>query len=153
MTDARAILKQLGLEYLLRGYDKNVHLRDEVSILTGFNFALLNSISPECATPMLLAKRLWAAFQLNGYLSPFRNSTVLDRLTPRNLTAEAFKRLVYREQERHWEEIQPASFFRRKVMVDQYKVLPRRLLEQFAEVYAKDFEYFGYEKHPKDIFV
>ena len=153
MTDAQVILKHLHLEDLLQGYDKNAHLRDEISLLTGFNFALLKSIPPECATPMLLAKRLWAAFQLNGYLSPFRNSTVLDRVAPGLLTAETFMRLVYREQEQHWEELQLAGFVRRKVVAEEYKQLPRDLLEQFAQVYAKDFEYFGYEKHPKDIFV
>ena len=33
-----------------------------------------------------------------------------------------------------------------------YRKLPTQLLEDFVNVYEKDFEYFGYEKRPKEIF-
>ena len=154
MTDSQAILQHLDLQHLLQGYDKNVHLRDEIAIMTGFNFALLDSLPSACASPRDLARRLWAAFQLNGLLSPFRNASALEGLADRLLTREAFTRLVYREQERHWQELRLAGgFAKRRTMAEGYGALPPGLLERFLRVYARDFDYFGYDRRPGDIFV
>ena len=67
--------------------------------------------------------------------------------------ARDFKNLIYQEQDRGWVDVtKHAHFFRHKIMTQAYRQLPVSLLEQFVEAYNKDFEYFGYEKRPKDIF-
>ncbi|XP_076455143.1 carbohydrate sulfotransferase 11-like [Babylonia areolata] len=151
MKDARAILEHFGLQNLLDGYDVITYRRDEVVILTDYNFEHLHSLSARnCTTPLQLAQRLWAAFKLNGLLPPSSNSSVLQGLHVIN--RDTFKRLVYREQETHWEELQLASVHRRAAMSEHYRALPLALRERFVSVYQKDFEYFGYEKRPGDIF-
>ena len=69
------------------------------------------------------------------------------------MNADAFKRLVYREQENHWEELKHlSSMNRRKIMVEQYRELPSDLLKRVVDLYRMDFEYFGYHKFPEDIY-
>lgn len=150
MDDTKAILNHFHLDNLLHGYDKDAHVRDEIDILTDFNFDLLRNIPPECVTAGQLSHLLWAAFQLNGYLSPFRNASVLGE---GELDRDAFKRAVFGQQEQHWEEIQQAAgVYRRRSVVEAYRALPLELLYKFVDVYRMDFEYFDYDKRPLDIF-
>ncbi|KAK7473811.1 hypothetical protein BaRGS_00034918 [Batillaria attramentaria] len=149
MTDTDVILKELGIQHVLQGYDRNVRVRDEINILTRFNFGFRPH--PSCATHKDLFKLLWKAFQINGYISPFSDTSALEGL-PEKAGPDQFIDVVYKELERTWTDGRLGSLNKRQYMVHAYRGVPNSLLEKMANVYEMDFEYFGYEKRPKDLF-
>ena len=46
----------------------------------------------------------------------------------------------------------PGRAWRRGALVAAYRTLPKQLLDGFVNVYQLDFELFGYDPRPQDIF-
>ncbi|KAK7088002.1 hypothetical protein V1264_021981 [Littorina saxatilis] len=158
--DSNFILNSAGLGDLIQDQkDHESHVQDELQLLTAYHYQLWKE-RPKlhaCLDKVGLARRLWAAFQLNGYIpldSPFPAQMMTSQM--RDVTwQEAQERVTKQVMEAHagsaldnskW------SAFRRKVMVAAYRSVPRDMLFGIQETFKLDFQLSQYDTQPNDIF-
>ncbi|KAK3593178.1 hypothetical protein CHS0354_039664 [Potamilus streckersoni] len=151
--DVDYILRRLGLSFLMENYTFQTHEEDEIVTLIDYNFWLEKRLPEECFDPVTIAERLWKALQLKGYLDEtetFPEDSMKHLNKPETIRQElkdrVFKSLYARRSpDRHW-------MTRRKWLVEGYKPVSNFVLKELLEVFQYDFEMFGYQKKPADIF-
>ena len=109
---------------------------------------------PGCYSNTLVSRRLWRVFQINGYLGnelEFPESQV-SNCTSLKSCKESFISTVLLSRDLGSANHSVWTKQRRQSLVDAYRELPEDLLKLFREIYAKDFELFGYDSRPGYIF-
>lgn len=147
-TDADLILAKFNLDYLKENTTKLNVVQEEITTLTKYNFNLESAIKKGCFDKFVVGKRLWEAFQLNGYIdrvtafpeADLRKSDFL------NNTAETFMSYVFQTIDNQTKQGVDIKSQKRTMMLEAYRNIPKSLLESIAKVYEYDFELFGYKK-------
>ncbi|XP_076456725.1 uncharacterized protein LOC143291023 [Babylonia areolata] len=161
--DAAYILKRAGLGSVLDGYDHARHVQEEVRMLTMYHFRLYETRPGlrECVTHSGIAVRLWKAFVFNGYIweqLPIPEKELaaqLDGVYTREAARRA--RRVLLEAHAASAALVPRTSralrdHQRRVLAAQFRALPADLLQTFVSVYRGDFDLFGYQATPGDVF-
>lgn len=147
--DADYILTAFGLDYLKETTTGRDMVRDEIETLTTYNFDLEPKMRKECFDKIEVARRLWIAFQYNGYIH--RNiSFPKDRFQSDEFQQQprtVFIDIVFETLEHQKELGHTLKSQKRTMMLETYRSIPKSLLSDIAKVYEYDFELFGYNKN------
>ncbi|KAL3873219.1 hypothetical protein ACJMK2_036360 [Sinanodonta woodiana] len=152
--DVDYILERLGLSFLIENYTFQTYEEEEVVMLIDYNFWLEKRLPEECFDPVMIAERLWKALQLRGYLDDAETfpEDSIKRLNKPDTIRQELQNHVFKSRsgrrlvERHW------ITQRRKWLVEAYKPLSNTVLNELLEIFQYDFEMFGYQEKPVDIF-
>jgi hypothetical protein len=146
--DADFILTKFNLQSLKENTTKLDMVHQEVTTLTKYNFDLENNIRQGCFEKIDVAKRLWLAFQYNGYIdrrTAFPKNDLL-KTAFLNSTTEIFTDFVLRTIENQNKLGINIKKQKRTMMLDAYRKIPKDLLNDIISVYEYDFELFGYNR-------
>lgn len=146
--DSAQVLRQMKLN--LPEMESN-HVEQEIDTLTDFNFELVvkKGLQKFCVSPFDLERRLLKAFVYNGYVPTDRESW-LERQLP--LGQAKFKEAVlnlYHESEHTSHSVRQ---HRERYKSEAFHQIPRDLLLAVQKIYRWDFELFGYDPSPPEIF-
>jgi hypothetical protein len=146
--DADYILTKFNLQSLKENTTKLDMVHEEVTTLTKYNFDLENAIRQGCFEKIDVAKRLWLAFQYNGYIdrrTAFPKNDLL-KTAFLNSTTEIFTNLVLKTIEN--QNILGVNIKKQKrtMMLDAYRKIQKDLLNDIIAIYEYDFELFGYNR-------
>ncbi|XP_067664223.1 uncharacterized protein [Haliotis asinina] len=155
--DTKYILNKVGLGYLLSNKSQTSHAEDEMQMLIAYHFELQSrrGINKKCLTTTNLAKRLWQAFQFNGYISlddifPEQNvQEVLAGLTVPQARDEVIRLILQHYRDSKATNVKEQ---RHAVLVNAYKQIPLELREYIRNKYEHDFDLYDYEPYPAHIF-
>ncbi|XP_041374636.1 carbohydrate sulfotransferase 11-like isoform X2 [Gigantopelta aegis] len=144
--DSRYVLAQRGLEYLMDGYDPVSHVEDEMAMLITYNFNLLaQNFVDKCSNTRDLARRLWKAFQINGYLPEDAELPVQEMNSATATTFTDLAKRTYRQNPRSSSQIKRQ---RMKALADAFREVPPKIMEGLKNIYATDFLMFNYDTDP-----
>ena len=147
--DADYILTKYNLGFLKENTTKLDMAHEEVTTLTKYNFNLEHAIREGCFKKIDIARRLWLAFQYNGYINrntSFPRSQLLQTEFLKNPT-KIFTDLVLNTIENQNKMGIDIKGQKRTMMLEAYKKIPKELLKDIVNVYEYDFELFGYERN------
>ena len=154
VTDAKYIINKTGIASMIGDGIFTETVENEIKSISE---DYLNLVKPwtntSCDNKTLICEKLWKVFQLNGYIGfkvPFPSS--LYNITNRHILEKEFikhaikahqagKRLHYSWRKQ-----------KRQSLVEAYRGLPPEVLQEFQKAYTTDFELFGYDKQPYDIY-
>ncbi|XP_053406278.1 carbohydrate sulfotransferase 10-like [Mercenaria mercenaria] len=153
--DSKFILERLGYGKLMNFTKKNPNRRgkEEIFMLAKYNLSFKNS---SCFNHKLIANRLWSVFQMNGFLSKeltfpfemFKDEMFYNKTgTTAVFLSYAFKALDYTKISNINLGVQKYQF-----MINAYRTIPLSLLYKVQKLFQLDFELFGYDAEPIDIF-
>ncbi|XP_060591315.1 carbohydrate sulfotransferase 9-like [Ruditapes philippinarum] len=146
--DADYILTKFNLQSLKENTTKLDMVHEEVTTLTKYNFDLENAIRQGCFKKIDVAKRLWLAFQYNGYIdrrTAFPRNDLL-KTAFLNSTTEIFTDFVLSTIENQKKLGINIKKQKRTMMLDAYRKIPKDLLNDIISVYEYDFKLFGYNR-------
>ncbi|KAK7474592.1 hypothetical protein BaRGS_00034176, partial [Batillaria attramentaria] len=158
--DASYVLGTSGLGHFLQNYSHAGHVTNELQTILDYHMHLWPRRQDKlhnCLDILGMGRRLWLAFQYNGYIplttsfpeqvlkTELINVTIVearDRVLGHVNAAASKERL----SESEWVDL------RRRIMVSAYRAVPRELLELVQKRFKWDFELFDYDPEPVDIF-
>ena len=155
-SDSRQIMDDFNMfsnkDLLFQDVTKN-----EITSLSEYYLELAHFRSrnePSCYKNTLVARRLWRVFQINGYLGNELNfpESQVSNCTNLKTCKELFISVVLKARDLGSANHSVWEKQRKQSLVDAYRQLPEDLLQSFREIYAKDFELFGYDSKPDYIF-
>ncbi|KAK6179545.1 hypothetical protein SNE40_011876 [Patella caerulea] len=147
--DSEYILQKFDLAYLVKNYDHKSHVNDELRSLLDEYIGWSNSkIVKECLGREQYLLRIWKTFQINGYL-PLGSEIVLKN---RVVSGKEFKKLVISSLHHGDDSKEKMKKQRHEMMVKMYRNVSKQTLDGIIDMFQFDFELFGYEKRPSDIF-
>ena len=152
--DSEYIFKTFGLRNLSKVVSFSLDVEEEINMLIKYNFDLKKGIKKECYSTMDVAERLWKAFQINGHMSkdiPFPSKFVQGIANNTNAT-DTFRAAVMKIVNDQTIDKAQLKLQKRQFLVHAYRSVPVLLLKKIPVLFHQDFEIFGYEKYPKDIF-
>ncbi|KAL4233138.1 hypothetical protein ACF0H5_007823 [Mactra antiquata] len=145
-VDSEYVLKLFNMSHLIEKTTKFDFVREEVKSLSAYNFAYPKRIGPECMNTSVIAKKLWYAFQLNGYIH--RDAKLPKQLIDGEqfLTdpAEVFENITLATIENQKKNDIDVKLQKHEMMLEAYKKIPTELLDDIIRVYWYDFELFDY---------
>lgn len=120
--------------------------KDAIADSTYSAFSMYGSLQT-CLTKLELAQKLWTKMQIRGIISD-EISFPLSEEGVAMVTNDTFVNLL--EAARLKSHDKSAKLREQKVEAMQaaYDTVPIEDLNQLAEIYSLDFEFFGYDKHP-----
>ncbi|KAK6195293.1 hypothetical protein SNE40_000754 [Patella caerulea] len=150
--DAKYILRKVGLESVLKNQPHS-YLKDEIHMLIKYNFQLLKEkFNKKCTNLLTLCKRLWAVFQMNGFISPNDPFPEVIEFRPSLVDAQLFCDEVIKKVRAHKISNSERWKQKRDAMEAAYRKLPLSLLRMIPYIYEHDFRLFGYRPYPSGIF-
>nr|KAG5699947.1 hypothetical protein BaRGS_018246 [Batillaria attramentaria] len=148
--DARAVLDQTGLGWILDGVGHPEHVKNEVETLVEYNFQKIHKKSPElgrdCITDQELGWKLWTVFQYNGYISgdmPFVAASPFSKSAFIQQVMQAIE-----DSSRNGTKL--LKLQKARVLDNAFRQLPKDLLKKIEQRYALDFEMFEYSPRSFD---
>lgn len=156
-SDSDLVLANTGLLGEVPEDPNSERVSEEIKMLIEYNLDIADmvhvskEIPDTCLDNLLISKRLWKVFQLNGYLGEDirfpeeRFKDVQSRNDYKNSLKEEilkYRHLASKDTLQQWKNQRSIS------MQAAYNSLPQKVLEHFQEVYSIDFELFQYEKQP-----
>lgn len=127
--------------------ESNLTDRNRVEVVTLIeNYFPMGRRYPGCIDSNEIARRLWKAFQLTGYINmksefKFSGNSELSELQ--------FREMVLDEIASDKRSLTEFKEQRNRAMTDAYKPFESTLIEAIRNYYILDFELFGYESHPQ----
>ncbi|XP_052791910.1 carbohydrate sulfotransferase 11-like [Mya arenaria] len=150
-NDSNLIINKFGLRKKIpkSTSTKSSRANEEITMLVKFNFDLEHSLPEGCFDAEDVAKRLWKAFQYNGYihrsiempLSSMLSHNFIEHPTAVFLK-HAYIALQYQSDNKLVLKDQKLE-----MMLEAYAGVSRNLVDKIKEVYSNDFEMFGYDKY------
>lgn len=149
--DSGEVLSRMKLEHLLPELNAFNHVQQEIDMLIDFNFELVvtRGYQQHCVTEKDLERRLIKAFVYNGYIAKDSESILEGQLPmgPARLKSAVTK--MYEQSNRTSADIKRQ---RAKFKTEAYKKMPLNLLHSLQKVFHWDFELFGYDPFPSELF-
>ncbi|KAH3832324.1 hypothetical protein DPMN_105609 [Dreissena polymorpha] len=148
LEDTKYILKRIGLANITtKMFAKENRIKEEVEMLTKYNFNLETRIREGCFDKLDVAHRLWKAFQFNGYIHrsiafPWK------RLEMSNFTSapvETFLKQVILAMNFQRDSDLVMGSQKKDMMLEAYQQTSSELLSRVQAVYNLDFKLFGYD--------
>ncbi|KAK7476576.1 hypothetical protein BaRGS_00032194 [Batillaria attramentaria] len=149
--DSQQVLRRMRLDDIMDDLNPTDHVQQEINMLIDFNFQLVvkRKFQRTCVTDKELELRLIKAFIINGYI-PGNSETILEKQLP--LDQQAFEEAVlklYRDSHRTSADIRQQ---RKGMKVKAYEKIPLDLLHSIRNIFRWDFELFGYDPEPPELF-
>ncbi|XP_076461805.1 carbohydrate sulfotransferase 11-like [Babylonia areolata] len=157
--DSAFIFNTTGLSDVLKlQLTHSTHVLDELQQLTAYHFQHVQRKGfSACLDYLGVARRLWRAFQLNGYIPT-------DLAFPEPFLESPLRKATRQEAESHvMERVRAAhsasplghqewSALKRRHLVEVYRSVPRELLLRVQQRFSMDFQLFRYDEQPSDLF-
>ncbi|XP_045172920.2 carbohydrate sulfotransferase 11-like [Mercenaria mercenaria] len=154
--DSKFILNKLGHDMLVddKQNSSKSRAKEEIRTLSKYNFSFKNN---SCFFHKLIAKRLWSVFQMNGYIQkniPFP----LEMFSDKNFylgsdnTTSVFIKYAFKALDSQTVSDHDLKEQKHQYMIDGYRTIPMSLLNQIRKLFQTDFELFGYDAEPAEIF-
>ncbi|XP_045171702.2 carbohydrate sulfotransferase 11-like isoform X2 [Mercenaria mercenaria] len=155
-NDSKFILNKLGHDMLVDDKQNNSKSRakEEIRSLSKYNFSFKNN---SCFFHEVIAKRLWSVFQMNGYIQkniPFP----LEMFSDKNFylgsdnTTSVFIKYAFKALDSQTVSDHDLKEQKHQYMIDGYSTIPMPLLYRIQKQFQIDFELFGYNAEPAEIF-
>ena len=152
VVDAKHIINETGIIS-----DVGLNVFSDTAIqeikLISEDYLNLKKIDSFCDNKTLICKRLWNVFQLNGYigfeidfpsdLSNIKDSEKLEKAFIARAIETYLNGVAFREK---WNKQ------RRESLVNAYRTVSSKTLKAVQARYKRDFEMFGYDIEPFDIY-
>ena len=106
----------------------------------------------KCMDGMELARRLWTAFQIQGYIKddmPFPSKTISTNEKAEN--PDFLTKLILETIKKHPLSPDESKLQRRRALVKAFDGLSKDMLDQVKELYRQDFILFDYPFDPPDL--
>ena len=140
------MISDVGLNLFL---DNAIH---EMKFLTE-NYLNLKNINSVCNNKTLICKRLWNVFQRNGYIGfEIDFPSDLSNITNSHKLEKAFIARVVETYKNGTKFHDKWKKQRRESLVNAYRTVSNKTLKALQSAYKRDFEVFGYEVEPTDIY-
>ena len=151
-SDAKYILEKLNFSWILQNYSHEHHVYQEMEMLINYNWHVLQQKHYHtCSGGLDLAKRLWKAFQINGYLP--MESDLMEHISDTDINASMFRTLAFNAyKNRSWKQPSEWKAQRERTMIDAFRDVPCETLSKLRVLYSADFELFGYDPVPDYLF-
>lgn len=145
--DSAIVLRRMGMEHVLHELNRTQQQELELNTLMDYNFQLINSSETYqgCVTPTELARLLWKAFQINGYL-PLGTLYSPDEEKP--FSVDDFKNRVLQVLRDSASQHVLLKLQKKQFMRDAFRTLSPGLIRRFRDKFSLDFELFGYSDSP-----
>ncbi|XP_067648895.1 uncharacterized protein [Haliotis asinina] len=147
-ADSRYILEKLGISWISDIHNHESRIKEEMSMLVKFNYKVHRLLS-SCVSYSDLAARLWKAFQINGYIPANAEMTLTGEASKKEDSFFAHVWKVFKEGNRTSNEM---AMQKTAMKLQAYKDVPIDVLKGIQRVFKMDFELFGYDPEPADIF-
>ena len=149
MREMPLIMTKLGIDWVMKQYPKNLNLT-EFEMEDQLSYVYTTMPRKSCANRTLVLKRLWTAYQYNAYIP--EDIGFPDHLITDN-TDEAQMLHILRDIRKSWStNTASRKQQKRNQMTQAYKTLSQELLQKLRLQYMDDFNLFGYDDSPTDIF-
>ena len=153
-NDVTYILKEIEITSLIESELFNNTAEHEIKSLSEDYLDMTNRHwNSTCKNKTLICERLWKVFQMNGYIgfevqlpSGLNNAKNGDQLKEQFISQAIAAHKSSKQTHKH------LKAQKRLSLANAYKALPHNLLLEFQAAYDIDFELFGYEKQPHDIY-
>ncbi|XP_025092475.1 uncharacterized protein LOC112563012 [Pomacea canaliculata] len=149
--DSLFLLRRMGLEWVLKHVDQQAQVEQELSTLIVYNFDLLHSRTyyQGCLDDDGMARRLWATFQMNGYIPndanyfpPFANGTVANDA----FFVDSFLKQVLDTVRKAYNRKDELKEQKRRALHDAFDAVSNTLLEKLLAKYELDLLLFGFNE-------
>lgn len=159
--DFKLILSDTNLTHVTARANQSIDRSlEEMKMLTYYNFNgqdrwIKNRSKPECFVQLDIAKRIWKAFQINGYLGdnfefPEEGVKNIDsRDGVRDYLVNCFTEICSHTNATEREKWKSQ---RKKYLKKAYLDVPVDIRGRIRDAFKIDFELFGYEKEPDFVF-
>ncbi|XP_025092476.1 carbohydrate sulfotransferase 11-like [Pomacea canaliculata] len=150
--DSLFLLRRMGLEWVLKHVDQQAQVEQELSTLIVYNFDLLHSRTyyQGCLDDDGLARRLWATFQMNGYIPndanyfpPCANGTIANDV----FFVDSFLKQVLDTVRKAYNRKDELKEQKRRALHDAFDAVSNTLLEKLLAKYQLDMLLFGFNEH------
>lgn len=153
--DSKFILKDFKFDRIQDIKDRKSRAKEEILMLTRYNFNF--STKNSCFHRELIAKRLWSVFKMNGYIhenSRFPTEIIgAERFkVKKEYAVSEFVKYAFKTLDIQDKQGLDLKYQRSKYMLEGYNAVPLSLLYKVKQLYKYDFELFGYDPEPRDIF-
>ncbi|KAL8600674.1 hypothetical protein ACOMHN_006740 [Nucella lapillus] len=103
-----------------------------------------------CVSTQEMGRRIWRKLQVRGLISS-KTQYPLGEKDLTNMTKEQFYAIAVKA---HYNSTDKHELIQQKktAFAEAFRTVPLRDLEDFVKIYSDDFEAFGYEKFPGDVF-
>ncbi|XP_060556202.1 carbohydrate sulfotransferase 11-like isoform X2 [Ruditapes philippinarum] len=147
LSDYDYILTKFNLDFLKENTTKLDIVQVEIATLTKYNFDLERAVVQTCFDKTDVAKRLWLAFQYNGYIDRHMHFPKNDLLKTKfvEYPIQIFTDIVLRTIKNQTKYGIDITRQKRTMMLEAYRKIPKDLLKNIISVYKYDFELFGYK--------
>ena len=160
--DSQHVLSAMDMSRVSSSVNREERVHHELDMLIDFNVELLErSDVRRCTDLSGIARRLWTAFQLNGYIPtevtlPKRFLTSPSTSGPERRKkeyADRFKRFVHKTYNSVRNRTKEAwKRQRQEALVEAYRPVSDELMAGLQKLYQHDFELFGYDPRPEQLF-
>ncbi|XP_071102230.1 carbohydrate sulfotransferase 9-like [Haliotis cracherodii] len=147
-ADSRYILGKLGISWVSDVHNHESRIREEIAMLIQFNYKMQRYLS-SCVSYSDLAERLWKAFKINGYIPATAELTLTGETLRRG---DVFFEYVWRVFKAANTTSNEMAMQRTSMKLQAYKDVPIDVLKGIQRMFKLDFELFGYDPEPADIF-
>jgi hypothetical protein len=149
--DMDYVFNLTGMSWVITSISGPSHTDYEVEDQLRYLFSIASQ-HQACANNVLLLKRLWQAFQFNGYLplTDHYPEVALSNMT--NLTVDVALKIIKQVRQNWHPTVAEVRQQRRHALVTAYSTVPLETLKRVQKLFRRDFELFGYEAAPHDIF-
>ncbi|XP_025089886.1 carbohydrate sulfotransferase 11-like [Pomacea canaliculata] len=150
--DSLFVLRRMGMEWVLKHLDQQAQVEQELSTLIVYNFDILHSRTyyQGCLDDDGLARRLWATFQMNGYIPndanyfpPCANGTIANDV----LFVDSFLKQVLDTVRKAYNRKDELKEQKRRALHDAFDAVSNTLLEKLLAKYQLDMLLFGFNEH------
>ncbi|KAL3875989.1 hypothetical protein ACJMK2_033881 [Sinanodonta woodiana] len=145
LPDLIITLQHLKLESMLTFINSVNPTEFEIKDEIDYNFRIF-PLHAKCTNKLELAKRIWTAFQFNGYL-PLK-AKFPDNVESQRLSASSFYRLILDERKKINTTKEDIKRQRIGSLKNAYLNLSKDQIWSLKHLYHKDFEAFGYDENP-----
>ncbi|KAK3598865.1 hypothetical protein CHS0354_008613 [Potamilus streckersoni] len=145
LPDLIITLQQLKLESMLTFINAVNPTEFEIKDEIDYNFRIF-PLHAKCTNKLELAKRIWTAFQFNGYI-PLKTNFP-DNVEGQRLSPSSFYRIILDERKKI--NITKEDIRRQRIwsLKNAYLNLSKDQILSLKHLYHKDFEAFGYDENP-----
>ena len=152
--DSEYIFNNFDLKNVSSSVSYTINVEEEVNMLIKYNFDLEKHIKTNCYDRIMVAERLWKAFQYNGYIS--KNTPVpmnyIQKLSNSTDVSIHFQELVLKTIRDQTVDRTTLKKQKKEFLTEAYKDVPLSDLETIPKLFQPDFELFDYDKYPNAIF-
>ncbi|XP_070182314.1 carbohydrate sulfotransferase 8-like [Littorina saxatilis] len=150
--DSLFLLRQMGLEWVLKDLDRDDQEEKELATLVEYNFNRIRSLKfyQRCVNDDQLASLLWKTFQKNGYIpknvSYHQHNTNASSQSSANFSVSDFRDRVMKTFRASLPLQGELKKQKKAFLRDAFDSLPYGLMKKVKKKYERDMLFFGFDE-------